>query len=345
MPNSKFIDTFVTMLISVIVPVYQSERFIKRCVDSILAQDYKDIELLLIDDGSTDNSGDICQQYADSNYRIRVFHGPNSGLSAARNKGIEMATGKWITFIDSDDAITPETFSSNARILEEHPDIDILEYPILEHAGSSREHMLSFNPEREVTGADVLKDWIQTEGYRHCYACNKFFSARIFKEKGLKFPVGESFEDIALYTEAIQACRSVYYSNRGCYIYYLNKEGITNNYTYLNIEPLLRHNFHLHNMIVQMGKKSGTLHDWIKVAQCKLWAGCLNLTVDWYRIRTKQKTDVNKTFMEILKNGKPSCRSFYKCSLGAKMNFKYFIINLFGVEFGVKAIAGFSKKL
>lgn len=91
--------------ISVIVPVYKAEQYIRRCVDSILAQTFTDFELLLIDDGSPDNSGAICDEYAAKDSRIKVFHKENGGVSSARNLGLDNATGEWITFVDSDDWI------------------------------------------------------------------------------------------------------------------------------------------------------------------------------------------------------------------------------------------------
>lgn len=97
-------------LISVIVPVYNAENTLRQCVDSILGQEYRDFELLLIDDGSKDNSPAICDEYAAKDSRVIVFHKENAGVSAARNKGLEKASGKWITFIDSDDYISADYF-------------------------------------------------------------------------------------------------------------------------------------------------------------------------------------------------------------------------------------------
>ena len=94
--------------ISVIVPVYNVEKYLKRCVGSILAQSFKDFELILVDDGSTDNSGVICDELAKIDNRISVQHHPNQGVSAARNRGIEAAKGEWIAFIDSDDYVLPD---------------------------------------------------------------------------------------------------------------------------------------------------------------------------------------------------------------------------------------------
>ena len=89
-------------MVSIIVPVYNTEKFLHRCIDSILAQTYTDFELLLIDDGSKDSSGAICDEYAVKDARVRVFHKENGGVSSARNLGLDNAKGEWITFVDSD---------------------------------------------------------------------------------------------------------------------------------------------------------------------------------------------------------------------------------------------------
>ena len=93
--------------ISVIVPVYKAEAYLSRCVDSILAQTYRDLEIVLVDDGSPDSSGAICDQYAEKDRRVRAIHQPNKGVSAARNAGLKNATGTWAAFVDSDDQIEP----------------------------------------------------------------------------------------------------------------------------------------------------------------------------------------------------------------------------------------------
>ena len=92
-------------MISVIVPIYQTERYLPRCIDSILAQSFRDFELLLIDDGSKDNSGAICDWYARQDSRVRVFHKENGGISDTRNFGLDHAKGDYIAFVDSDDYI------------------------------------------------------------------------------------------------------------------------------------------------------------------------------------------------------------------------------------------------
>ena len=98
--------------VSIIVPVYNTEKYLARCIDSILAQTFTDFELILVNDGSKDNSGKICDEYAQKDSRIVVIHKENGGVSSARNKGIDVAQGEWISFVDSDDWISSDFLSS-----------------------------------------------------------------------------------------------------------------------------------------------------------------------------------------------------------------------------------------
>jgi glycosyltransferase involved in cell wall biosynthesis len=110
------------MLISVIVPVYNVKEYLAKCLQSILEQTYKNIELICVDDGSTDGSGAICDEYAERDARVRVAHKVNGGVSSARNAGIELAQGDYIAFVDSDDWLDLDYFEQAVAILErEHP--------------------------------------------------------------------------------------------------------------------------------------------------------------------------------------------------------------------------------
>lgn len=115
-----------TPKISVIVPVYKAENYLHRCVDSLLAQTFQDFEILLIDDGSPDRSGEICDEYAKKDKRVRVFHKENGGVSSARNLGLDNARGEWICFVDSDDWVEEEMFATICSFIQSKEQIDIL---------------------------------------------------------------------------------------------------------------------------------------------------------------------------------------------------------------------------
>ena len=106
--------------ISVIVPIYNAEKYLHRCVDSLLAQSFQDFELILVDDGSSDSSPQICDAYAATDTRIKAFHQKNQGVSSARNFGLDMATGRFCTFIDSDDWIELDMYETMMNSLEKN---------------------------------------------------------------------------------------------------------------------------------------------------------------------------------------------------------------------------------
>ena len=124
-------------MISIIVPVYNTETYLRRCIDSILAQTFTDFELLLIDDGSTDGSGAICDEYAQKDSRVRVFHKENTGVSATRNLGIEKSKGEYLIFIDSDDYWIDNNSLEQLYVTATNNDLDIVrgEYKAVDENG------------------------------------------------------------------------------------------------------------------------------------------------------------------------------------------------------------------
>lgn len=125
----------MNIFLSIIIPVYNVEAYLENCLFSILNQNFKEYEILLIDDGSTDNSGKICDNYANKYKNIVVVHQPNLGVSSARNKGLSLAKGKYLHFIDSDGTIDADTYIKNIPILQADTHIDILSFPINVHGG------------------------------------------------------------------------------------------------------------------------------------------------------------------------------------------------------------------
>ena len=115
--------------ISVIIPIYNAGKYLHRCIDSILSQSYCNLEILLIDDGSTDASGYICDEYAKKDSRVKVFHKENGGASNARNTGLDHCTGEWISFVDADDYLLPETFIEGLFNELKGVSYDVIEFP------------------------------------------------------------------------------------------------------------------------------------------------------------------------------------------------------------------------
>ena len=158
------------MILSVIIPVYKAEKYLNRCMESILMQKVDDMEIILVNDGSPDRSGELCDEWALKDGRIRVIHKENGGAGSARNMALDKAQGNYVTFIDSDDAIAENTFLPIINYLAEHQDIDILEYPAHLYIGSPKERKLLFNDAiYDLSQQEAKKHfWIETNLYANC---------------------------------------------------------------------------------------------------------------------------------------------------------------------------------
>ena len=153
--------------LSIIVPVYNVEKYIQKCVNSIINQTYSNLEIILVDDGSYDGSSVICDEWAKRDSRISVIHKSNGGLSDARNAGLDVARGQYITFVDSDDWLLSNTL---APLIETIGDCDILEYSI--------EERLQLQ-DRIYDNIDEY--WIRESVYTHTYAWNKIYRKELFE--------------------------------------------------------------------------------------------------------------------------------------------------------------------
>ena len=179
-------------LISIIVPVYNVENYVAECITSLINQTYRNIEILLVDDGSTDKSGQICDSFANDD-RIRVFHTKNAGVSAARNYALDRARGDYIGFADSDDRAEPEMFETLLRCAEKSgADVAL--------CGFDREYPSGIRQSSrppvyvEASGAEAVSTVFYEYGLIYNYAWNKLFRREFF-ESGLRFPVGFLYED------------------------------------------------------------------------------------------------------------------------------------------------------
>lgn len=185
--------------ISVIVPVYNVEKYLHRCIESILAQTFTDFELLLIDDGSTDKSGNICDGYAQKDKRIMVFHKKNGGVSSARNLGIDNATGIWLYFVDSDDLIDKDAF--NIFMDKVIPNIDLIMagYYVVAGDGTIVERPKN-KRETNLTYQEALKEMFKPSdlGYQGYLWC-KIFKNQIIKDNLLYFDENISFNEDRLF--------------------------------------------------------------------------------------------------------------------------------------------------
>lgn len=214
-------------VISVIVPVYNVEKYVARCIDSILKQTYTNLEILLVDDGSLDHSGQICEEYRKIDARIQVIHQENGGLSAARNTGIEVATGEYFAFVDSDDFLSPrfieallqaciQTKSDLAQCRWETVSKDILS-----------EAVPAVSEYKTYSNREALAQMYQEAGAYFIVAWNKLYKRELFDQ--IRYPVGRIHEDEATTYRLIYQTKKVVVLDQALYGYFTAEESITRN--------------------------------------------------------------------------------------------------------------------
>ena len=209
-------------LVSVIIPVYNVEKYLEECIDSVLAQTYQNIEIILVDDGSTDSSGLICDRYAEKNTNISVIHQKNSGLSAARNSGLNKASGDYIYFLDSDDYILNNAIE-NLLLVAENDNSDIVFFDAYSFLDDSDE-TIKQNYRRNNTyvtnsGIDVFSQ-LQRNNEYHSSVPLLFIKKELIKNNNVSFVSGIYYEDMLFTFEAlclapvVSQCKEALYFRR-----------------------------------------------------------------------------------------------------------------------------------
>lgn len=195
-------------LISVIIPVYNVEKWLRHCVESVLNQTYKNLEIILVDDGSTDHCGQICDQFAKQDCRVVVIHRPNGGLSEARNTGLDIAHGIYISFVDSDDWIEQDMLETLlCTIKEKNAEISVCNY-IREYetlpAKTIHPDTYQIRKDMIMSGRDFIRMEICEKPSFCVVVWNKLYKREIFET--LRFPAGKIHEDAFVFHEIIYPC-------------------------------------------------------------------------------------------------------------------------------------------
>ncbi len=210
--------------ISIIVPVYKVEKYLNRCIDSILAQSFPDFELILVDDGSPDKSGKICDDYAAKDSRIKVIHKENGGLSSARNAGLDMAAGSYVGFVDSDDWIDSDMY----KVLYENivsTNSDISECCFVRVKSDSPQSSIQTTERIVLSGNEALIELYSANFYGSVVCVNKLYRKDLFEK--LRFPVGKINEDQYLTPKLYHQSDKIVFTNYIGYFYYCNENSIT----------------------------------------------------------------------------------------------------------------------
>lgn len=212
--------------ISIIIPVYQVEKYLERCLKSVIEQTFCNYECILVDDGSPDHSGEICDWYAEKEPRFTVIHKENGGLSSARNAALEVAVGEYICFLDSDDLLHPQALEimlgmiitndadMTAAKLREFSD----EVPCMDSYSEVKSDIL--------TQEDFIDNLLpENFGKISVTACGKLYKKEVFRS--IRFPEGEIYEDLRIFLDVLLSCKIIAVLNTPLYYYYKNPASIT----------------------------------------------------------------------------------------------------------------------
>lgn len=223
--------------VSVIVPVYKAERYLQRCVDSILSQTLEDLEVILVDDGSPDNSPILCDEYSKKDPRVRVIHQKNAGVAAARNTGLEAAAGEYIAFVDSDDYIDPEMYASMMKIAQKYKCDVVMCDCLKEFSTHSETYTHNIRP------GFYTREQLEKEYYPHLLIMeNVEYPATIsnclcmFKNRaglsGIRYAVGIRYSEDLLFGALLLRRAESFYYMKGEYLYhyFMNDQSATHQY-------------------------------------------------------------------------------------------------------------------
>lgn len=224
--------------ISVIVPVYKCEQYIHRCVNSILNQTFSDFELILVDDGSPDNCGEICEDYAKKDFRVKVIHQVNGGQAAARNNGVKEAQGEWLHFVDSDDMIHPKTLEILYKTAIDN-DVKLSMCSAFQGENIPDDFSKNFDVTANILNMDEenIFHLCKNEKYYYWVVWGKLLHKSIF----LKHPLteGRIYEDNAIVCKWLHEAKKVAVIPSPLYFYYINTSGTTkNNFTEKQLDVL-----------------------------------------------------------------------------------------------------------
>lgn len=213
-------------MISIIIPIYNTEKYLTHTVRSAVEQTYRELEVILVDDGSTDKSGALCNGFAKADGRVRVVHKKNGGLSSARNAGLDICRGEWVMFVDGDDFISEHALEALSNLTDKYPDADFIQYkyaelkpgePLIENTDSAAEVCIY---------TKKMFERLYRLGGVGASACTKLYSTRVFER--LRFKEGIRHEDEQLMTRLLPDCKTAVYTDMVLYGYVMRGGSIIN---------------------------------------------------------------------------------------------------------------------
>lgn len=292
-------------LVSVIVPIYNVEKYLEKCIESILNQTYKNLEIILVNDGSTDNSYDICLKYKEKDSRVIIVNKSNGGLSSARNKGIECATGEYYLFVDSDDYISEYMIEKLLYSIHQYnADIVCCNYDFCdEKSNFIKKHTIDIF-ENQIYNSKQANERLLYNKFYRCFAWNKMYNKKLFY--GIRYPIGQLYEDIYTTFSLINKAKKIVFIPESLYCYRVRRNSITRN-TFDN---------RLYDILIPIRKIISETNDNYIIDGCLLY---YNFFINDIIKAKKWDEDVYKEFKNIVKKELKNIRHNKYFSFGDKL--------------------------
>ncbi len=292
--------------ISVIIPVYKVEKYLKRCVESVINQTYKNIEIILVNDGSPDKCGEICDKYSRIDSRIKVIHKENGGLSSARNSALDISSGDYIMFVDSDDWISKNSLEQLNEYID--MDYDIINFKLSFVKENSKELIETHKDIKASYECDLIT-YIDKlfSGELNFFICNKLYKKNLFDK--VRFPEGRNYEDLATIYKLYFKAKKIIVTDYTLYYYWLgNSNSITSSSTVKNMTDYLlstKEIYEVNKNYLQINNRDLSNADtWYKMMIIQL---LINYTKSTYK-----DDDLKKEILSELKNSKARISAVYK---------------------------------
>jgi glycosyltransferase involved in cell wall biosynthesis len=279
--------------LSFVVPVYNVEPYLERCVNSLLAQGEGEYEILLVDDGSTDQSGAMCDRYAEQDVRIRVFHKENGGLSSARNYGLKRAGASYVVFVDSDDYVSSEMYAVLKRTVQAYPGTDVIHFGGLEECGNHTDAIRNQTPDQRtvLNGHDYLVNRYQQRNL-DIQAWLYAFSRDFLEKNNLHFQDGILHEDVEFTPRMLLAAERILDIPEDLYHYIVRENSIsTSKKKHKNIQDL---SATLYRQCELADRQEPQLRKWMKNAALNSY---LNMIYEFRMDRKEYRKYVKKSFL------------------------------------------------
>ncbi len=306
-------------LISIIIPVYKVEKFLDRCIESLINQEYKNLEIILVDDGSPDNCPKMCDEWSKKDDRIKVVHKENGGVGSARNEGIKIACGDYITFVDSDDWVT-EDFSKALDLINQHAECDMFSFGYYK----SNKLLNSFdNLEFDLQNNDEFTNYYSMKQVIIC--CNRIIKSKIIKENDVLFGTNgkgqDMGEDFEWAFRVSTKCGKTLMTDIAYYIYFVNDESATQTF---NIKKIQAHIENMRSVSNVLNEKGLT-----KKQKQSICSNIFEVNYGFLKVASRLSKEDRKVFIGLYKANK---LLFHK-PRAMKLKLVWLLLKIFGIKF------------